>query len=302
MKKNKTIGIIIIILIYLFTIASGVGIYFLLPDIITNQLLLTFLIIDVACTLIIYLFSLIFKNASIYDPYWSVAPAVILPTFMILSGYDNVFGWILIACVWIWSLRLTINCFVNFKNLETKDWRYQMLQEKHPKLYFLINLFGIHLFPTFMVFIGMLPAFMFFEMSSKTNPTIGHIIALIIILGAIVIETIADYQMYQFRKQNNKPEAIMNQGLWKNSRHPNYLGEILFWIGIYLAFASYSEVEFAVVFGTAFSPIAMFTMFVFISVPLLEKRMKQRKPGYQEYINNTNMFLIFPAKTTTKKK
>ena len=293
MKKNKVVGIIIIALIYLVVLGAGVGIYFLFPEVLRKQALLMLLIIDIICTILIYIFSCIFKNASIYDPYWSVIPPIAFIAFSLISGYYNVYVLIFIILVSFWSIRLTFNWALNFKNLSVQDWRYQNFKDKHPKTFFLINLFGIHLFPTMIVFIGMLPGFNFIEKAVSTQLNVATIISFVVMFIATIIELISDIQMYNFRKTNKVHGKIMNQGLWKYSRHPNYFGEILFWISIWLAYFS-AESSFITGLLMASCPISIFVMFEFVSIPMLEKRQLKNKPEYREYMENSNALLILP--------
>lgn len=295
MKKNKTIGLLIISLIYLITFGIGTGIYFLLPTVIRSQTLLTLMIIDIICTIVIYLFSTIFKNSSIYDPYWSVAPVVIYLAYMLARDCFNPYTIIFLIIVVFWSVRLTLNWVFGFKNLSIQDWRYQGFKEKHPKVYFLINLFGIHLFPTAMVFIGMLPGFFFIEKAMSSQLNFSFILSCLVMVLAVIIEMVADIQMSKFRRNPSNKGLVMSSGLWKYSRHPNYLGEILFWVGTWLAYFG-SEADFMKAMITGSSPMLMFCMFVFISIPMLEKRQLKNKPYYKEYMEYSNMLLPFPLK------
>ena len=296
MKKNKAIGLLIVGLIYLLTIGIGVGIYFILPPVIKEQALLTMLIIDVVCTVVIYLFSTIFKNSSIYDPYWSVAPMVIYSAYMVITETINPYTIIFLLVVAFWSIRLTTNWAIRFKNLSVQDWRYQNFKDKHPKVYFLINLFGIHLFPTIMVFVGMLPGFFFIEKTVTTQLNFSFLLSCLVMIFATIFEMIADTQMAKFKKDPSNKGKVMARGLWKNSRHPNYLGEILFWVGIWLTYFG-AETDFMRAMITSTSPILIFCMFVFISIPMLEKRQLKNKIAYKEYMECSNMLLPFPTKS-----
>lgn len=303
MKNNKTVGIIIITLIYLISLASVIGIYYLFPASLKNQVLLTLLILDIIATLIVYIFSCIFKNASIYDPYWSVAPVFLVLAFMILTNNFHPLAIIFLVLVLVWSIRLTLNWAMNFKNLNTQDWRYQGFKDKHPKTFFLINLFGIELFPTIIVFIGLIPGFFFLEKVMKNPGSLNAatIIGFVLMLGATIIELISDIQMYNFRKTNKVHGAIMNKGLWKYSRHPNYFGEILFWVSIWLTFIS-RENRFEIILVMAACPVSIFLLFQFVSIPMLEKRQLKNKPGYRDYINNTNTLWLYPLLKGNKKE
>ena len=135
--KNRFVSFLIIFVIYVLAAILGIVLF---PIIKLPNLMVRFLVIDLICTVFVYIFSMLFNNASIYDPYWSVAPMVIIPCFMIELGAYNVFIYIILVLYLVWGLRLTLNWAYTFKNLEIQDWRYEMYQNKHPKLWFLINL------------------------------------------------------------------------------------------------------------------------------------------------------------------
>ena len=145
------------------------------------------------------------------------------------------------------------------------------------------------------VFIGMLPGFFFVEKTTETGLKGNYILSCLVMILAIVIEMIADIQMNRFQKNPQNKGQVMASGLWKNSRHPNYLGEILFWVGIWLLYFG-CESDFMKAMITGSSPILMFCMFVFISIPMLEKRQLKNKRDYKEYMECSNMLLPFRIK------
>ena len=298
MKNNRFVSFLIIAVTY---ILAGLLGYFLYPIIKIDHLMVRFLVLDLICTVFVYLVSMIFNNASVYDPYWSVAPMVILPLFMVALKAYHLVVYVIIILYFIWGIRLTANWAYGFKNLNHQDWRYQNFKEKHPKTFFLINLFGIHLFPTVIVFMGMLPGFYFMEKAVTIQLNFGVIFGFVMMLFATIIELVADLQMFAFRKKEENHGLVMNKGLWKISRHPNYFGEILFWISIWLCYFSVVDLGDVVkMILSAASPICIFIMFVFVSIPMLEKRQLKRRPGYKEYMDNTNMLLIYPLLKTKK--
>ena len=131
MKINsRFLSFLIIALVYV--VASCVGIttfVFLQLD-----LWLKLLIADIVATTVVFAFSLIFKNASVYDPYWSVQPIVILVGIAIFSQLDTL-KIIVLCAVSLWGVRLTANWAYTFKNMQHQDWRYTMLCEKTKKFY-----------------------------------------------------------------------------------------------------------------------------------------------------------------------
>lgn len=295
MKKSKILGIFVIICSYIIAFGVGIVLHYRL-SLPSEQFLLKLLIIDVAMTLVIFIMSTIFGNSSIYDPYWSVIPIVLsIYASYILCNFHYM-SFIVIGLLVVWGLRLTINFFTTFKNLDKQDWRYDHYKNKFPKIWPLVNLFGIHLFPTLIVFMVMLPVFKYLETCNSVELNVSTIIACIICLIAIIIETIADKQMHKFLKIRKNNELI-NIGLWKRSRHPNYFGEILFWWGIYLVMLSLNSTMWVLFLG----PLLNTLMFVFISVPLAEKHQLAKNPQYKEYVKTTNTFLLFPKKEVVDK-
>lgn len=289
MKNSKIFGIFIIVLAYVVSFVVGGLLHYYL-DLPIDDFLLKLLIMDVVMTIVIYLFSMIFNNASIYDPYWSVIPMVLtIYSAWVLCDFHPM-SFLMISLIGIWGIRLTGNFFKTFKNLNTQDWRYDHFKNKFPRLWPLINLTGIHLFPTLIVFTCMLSVVKYMETCDNVM-NVSTIIAIVITLAAIVIETVADYQMHKFLKTRKNNELI-NTGLWKRSRHPNYFGEILFWWGIYLIMLSVNDNMWILFLG----PLLNTLMFAFISVPLAEKRQIKKNPAYLEYKKTTNTFLLFPKK------
>lgn len=296
MLEKKLPSLLIILAIYI--IAFGVG-YFVF-NLLTWNLLLRFLVADVVATLIVYLFSLIFKNASIYDPYWSVLPMAAIPLFYNYQIQNQFFVLVIIvmALIEVWGLRLTINWLIHFKNLKTMDWRYNDLKAKHPRIYPLISLLGIQLMPTLIVYLAMLSPLSLLqslEMQSFTHPVnLSSILAFVICLFAIVIETIADIQMTKQCKTS--PGVLHNSGVWRYSRHPNYLGEILFWFGLYLMLVSVNDKMWVLFVG----PLLLVILFGFISIPMMEKHLISKYPEYKDYQKQTNMLLLGRVKKIEK--
>ena len=146
LKENRAASFAVVSLVYIMATAVGVLVYGALE----LDWWLSLLIADTAATAVTFIFSLIFKNASVYDPYWSVQPPVILVGFA--AGRElTALGILLLAVVSFWAIRLTANWAYTFANLHHQDWRYAMLKEKTGLLYPVINFVGIHMVPTLVV-------------------------------------------------------------------------------------------------------------------------------------------------------
>ncbi len=154
--------------------------------------------------------------------------------------------------------------------------------------------------PTLFVFLGCLP--LWYTMSAPSPFNVFDVLAALFTILAILTEWIADEQLHRFRKNDNR-NTFIQSGLWRYSRHPNYLGEISFWGGMFLFVLSSSGFKGSDGYWTIIGLIFMIVLFTLISVPLMEKRNKDRKPGYAEYVRNVPALLPwrFPAKAQRRK-
>lgn len=277
--QSKSIGMVIITIIYILATIIGVITY---NSIDCNNKLLSLFIADVVATLVVWLFGVIFNNSSIYDPYWSVAPPLLLTFFAIEASSFGTPVRLTLLIVWLWAIRLTGNWAYTFPNLSKQDWRYDKYKGDFPKLWHLVNLFGINLMPTLIVFLAMIPAIELIDLN-PISYNIFTILGILISLVAVALELVSDRQAHSFRKENRG--KVCNIGLWKSSRHPNYLGEILFWWGLFIIYISVATGEWL----TAIGAVANTLLFIFVSIPLMEKRQLATKPAYAEYRRNTRM-------------
>lgn len=240
---------------------------------------------DVAATVAVFAFSVGLDNSSAYDAYWSVAPMAIAPALAFgVDGGSAPLGRraLVVALVLAWGARLTYNWARGWQGLAHEDWRYVDLRAKTGRLYWAVSLFGLHLFPTALVYLGclaLLPALV-----SGARP-LGALdaAAAVVTAGAVVIEGMADAQLRAFRRRA-EPGAIMTEGLWAYSRHPNYFGEIMFWWGLAL-FALAAD---GGAWRAGAGALAVTLLFVFVSVPMLDKRSLARRPAYAEHMKRVS--------------
>ncbi len=283
MIKNRFAALTIIIGIYILAAFTGNFVYdfFAVNRGLPYQPSL--FLADIAATVLVFIFSLIFKNASVYDPYWSVQPPVILVLALAKTETaTGAMGWLLFAAILFWALRLTANWAYNFKSFEYQDWRYVMLKEKTGPAYPLINFLGIHAFPTCVVYLCVLPAVTLIAEGAGTDFNPISSIFIILCFAAATFQGIADIQMHKFRKTGSG--GFIRSGLWKHSRHPNYACEILMWWGVGLASLISLGGKYWLLAGAAVNTL----MFLFISIPMADKR-QSRKPGFEEYKKATRM-------------
>lgn len=281
MKESRTQGFIIVSAVYLIAIVVGFATYVWMPFAFWLNLLLA----DVIATVVTFLFSVLFQNASVYDPYWSVQPMVIGVGFAI-TGKPTLAGWLMLGAVLVWGVRLTANWAYTFYGMTHQDWRYTMLKEKTGAFYPIINFVGIHMVPTLVVYGCTLPLAFVLHYGVEFNPLCLVFVA--VSLLATLLQGMADVQMHKFRKAKKKGKAsgFIRDGLWKYSRHPNYLGEILMWWGIALAAAVLMPDRWYLVVGAAANTLLFFC----VSIPLAEGKMSKRE-GFEEYKRQTRYLL-----------
>jgi steroid 5-alpha reductase family enzyme len=243
-------------------------------------------IADFVATVIIFLSSVITKNSSMYDPYWSVIPIIILGYLFVIHGMPINNPRVILASLVVlyWGIRLTNNWLITWPGLNHEDWRYKKLANDTGAFYWPVSFLGIHLFPTILVFLGCLALFPLF--SSDAAFTWTDVVGFLVSLVAIEIERRADNQLREF-KENPANGKVCNVGLWKYSRHPNYFGEITFWGGLFIMACGIDPAE-NLIYGIGF--LCMVILFVFVSIPMMEKR-QIHKPGYAVYREQVSMMI-----------
>ncbi len=277
MKNNRIASLGFVAAVYIVAIAVGLLVYKSLSFPIAFSLLIA----DFAATVVVFAFSCIVGNASVYDPYWSVQPLVIGIALFTTHGVSPL-SMLMFTVILVWGIRLTGNWVCEFYNLTYQDWRYTMLAEKTKFLYPVVNFLGIHLVPTLVVWACVLPLADAIVYHLDLN--VFSVVFVVLGLGAVVLQTIADVQMRNFRK--NRTSTFMRQGVWKYSRHPNYLGEICLWWCMALACICAHPSMWYLCAGA----FANTMLFAFVSIPMADGR-QSKKPGWDLYKKQTHALL-----------
>jgi steroid 5-alpha reductase family enzyme len=254
---------------------------------------------DVAATVVVFAFSLLYRNSSFYDAYWSVAPVAIALYWTLAPGGEpggegapGLRRLAVLTLVTIWAVRLTWNWARGWQGLHHQDWRYLRIQERTGALYWPTSFAGIHLMPTLWVFLGCLPLY---PALSAGRAPLGWLdgVALVVTASAIAVEALADQQLVHFRRAPRDPQDFLRAGLWSWSRHPNYLGEMGFWWGLFL-FGLAADPSWA---WTGVGAISITLMFRFVSLPMIEERMRERRPGFESWAARSSLVIPRPPRT-----
>jgi len=198
---------------------------------------------------------------------------------------------LVVLLVTAWGLRLTANQLSRWHGLGDEDYRYVDIRRKTGKLYWPASLVSLHFLPTAWVFLGLLAAWP--ALNGPGRP-VGWLDALgvVVTAGAIVIEAVSDLQLRRFMSSRRERGAMLATGLWAWCRHPNYLGEMGFWWGIWiLGYAAQPGW-----WWTAVGPGLITVLFVFISGPMKDRRMLANHPEWAARMKRIPAFLPLPPR------
>jgi steroid 5-alpha reductase family enzyme len=266
------------LVLLLFIVAIS---YFLL----TNPLLFgqgLLLILGLLTTL--WIVSLVVKDASIIDSFWGLG-FVVLAWFYFLKMPDNQSFRSTVLCILttLWGVRLALHIFIR-NHGQGEDYRYQAMRAEHGKNFWWISYLRVYLLQGFLLWIIATPLLMG-QISTESNLQITDYLGIVIWIVGFLFEAIGDWQLIQFKKNPENKGKVMNTGLWKYTRHPNYFGDAFLWWGYYFFTFSVGG------YWTIFSPILMTFLLMRVSgVALLEKKLVETKPQYVDYVKNTPAF------------
>lgn len=239
----------------------------------------------------LWICSIFIKNVSIVDIFWGLG-FVIVNTFYYYQFEDsNLRKLLLLILVAIWGLRLTI--YLGWRNMgKGEDYRYRDFRKRYGvERYWWFSYFQVFLLQGALIMIVSLPLLGVQSSNSSTLNFLDYI-AIIVWLIGFIFEAVGDFQLAYFKSNPKNEGKVLNTGLWKYTRHPNYFGDAMVWLAYALfciATGSYWQI-----IGSA---IMIFLIVKVSGVALLEETIKDRKPEYRDYIKKTNSFLPwFPKK------
>ena len=239
---------------------------------------------------ITWIVSLVKRDVSIVDSIWSL---MILVSAFVYFWHNNAVGFretLIFSLVLIWALRLSVH--LTWRNWgQPEDNRYQKIREKYSPRFALKSLGIIFGFQALLAWLVSLPLLV--VLSTTHELSLLDAIAILLWLVGMGFESVADFQLHRFKSDNNNTGKVLDSGLWRYSRHPNYFGEFLIWWGIFLITLSNPNSWWAI-----FSPIIVTAVLLKMTgIPLTEKGLVENRPGYSEYIKRTSAFVPWlPAK------
>jgi steroid 5-alpha reductase family enzyme len=246
-----------------------------------------------AYVLAVWLLSLPLHDVSIIDPAWGAGFVIV--TWVTFGLGNGCLGrrLLLAVVVSIWGLRLASYLAVRRVRAGAEDSRYAELRERHGARFPLVSLVSVFLLQGLLMWIVSLPLQASAPRPDRLGP-LDWIGAAVWAIG-LLSESIGDLQMARFKADQSNRGRIMDRGLWRYTRHPNYFGDFLVWWGIYLIALSTGSAWWSVA-----GPLVMSTLLIRVSGKgHLEKRMLSR-PGYAEYVERTSGFVPLPPRRSSR--
>lgn len=248
---------------------------------------------------LLWLVSLRIRDVSIVDIFWG-------PAFVLIAWCTYIAGtsaWahqqLIVGLTSVWGLRLA--AYLAWRNLgHGEDYRYRAMRKRMGPRFAWVSLFTVFTLQVVLAWIVSLPVQMgqLWAVQRDVSPGFTPFVAFGCAVFAIglVFETVGDIQLARFKARPENQGKVMDRGLWRYTRHPNYFGDFMVWWGLYaVSIASWDR--FLEIGWTAIGPALMSFLLLRVSgVALLERSLKKRRPGYEAYIRRTSAFFPWPPK------
>lgn len=235
----------------------------------------------------VWLASLVYRDASLVDRFWGAGFVLLAWVYWLVAG-SPVAGFLPVLAVSLWGGRLSL--YLSWRNWgHGEDYRYREMRETHGARFPLVSLVTVFLLQgviLWLVAMPLLPA-----ASGTSLQPVWLLLGILLWSVGFAWEAIGDWQMARFKADPANRGQVMDRGLWRYSRHPNYFGEIVLWWGFYLMALAAGG------WWTIFGPALMTFLLVRVSgVALLEKKLNETRPAYRDYVQRTNALLPAPPR------
>ncbi|MBU4530046.1 MAG: DUF1295 domain-containing protein [Hoeflea sp.] len=247
-----------------------------------DSLLTTSLVLTILAFTAIWLFHVPLKDAGIVDYYWGPGFAMIGWAGLMFGAEASPVKLLLIAAITIWSARLAGQLIMRHRLMAGEDARYAKMRSEGGPHWWWQSLYKVFLLQAVILWIVATPVHAL--LAAPVNASLSHIgeFGLFVFAAGLLIESVADWQLYRHRREGKSGRETLASGLWAYSRHPNYFGEILLWFGMGLAAYDLSGFWWAFV-----GPVVLALVIRFVSLPLTERHLMASRTDYGPYVART---------------
>ena len=238
----------------------------------------------IALGILLWLVSLAVRDSSIVDIAWGPLLFLVGVTYYATTTAPGSRARLMMALVALWAVRLAAH--IGARNLgHGEDFRYAAWRAQHPDTWWIRSYFKVFLLQGVIAWIVAMPLYYAITSASPVHFTLWDQIGALVFAAGFLFEAIGDEQLRRFKANPANKGRVMNTGLWRYTRHPNYFGEAVLWWGLGLI-----GVAAGGWLGLVGPAIITFLLIRVSGVAMLEKTLKETKPGYADYIARTPAF------------
>lgn len=257
----------------------------------TAGLLATEAAVVLALVTALWVLSVALRDTSIVDVFWGSAFVIVAWTAYLLGDSSPDRGLLVALLVTIWGLRLTV--YLARRNLgKGEDYRYAAMRRRHGERWPLRSLVAVFWLQGALIWVVSLPVQV--AMNDSTPAALGVLdwVGSAVWAVGLAFEALGDHQLARFKADPANRGKVMDGGLWRYTRHPNYFGDFCVWWGVWLVALATGSAWWTVV-----GPVVMSTLLIRVSgAALLERTLVQRREGYADYIARTSAFFPWPPR------
>jgi steroid 5-alpha reductase family enzyme len=257
----------------------------------TSTALIGLATIVTALTLV-WTISVRLHDASIVDICWGMGFVLLAWVYCVLSPALTPRSWLVSALITLWGTRLSVHIFRR-NHGKGEDPRYQAMRAARGPDFWRISLVRVFWLQGVILWFVAFPIFVAVRATTPAALTAIDGLGLILFGVGLGFEAVGDYQLERFKADPRTRGTVLDTGLWRYTRHPNYFGDATLWWGMYVIAASTPGGWL-----TILSPLVMTLLLLKVSgVTLLEAGLKNSKPGYQAYVTRTSSFVPWFPRT-----
>lgn len=235
--------------------------------------------------------SVVLKDASIVDLVWGPGFALVAWVTFVTADGAPPRKILIVVLTTIWAARLA--GYLAWRNLgKGEDYRYAAMRRRYGARFPLVSLVIVFALQGVLMWIVSLPVQVAQMQNTPDHLTALDVVGVLLWCVGMVFESGGDIQLARFKSDPANESKVMDRGLWRYTRHPNYFGDFMVWWGLYAIALATGEAWWTVI-----GPIVMSVLLLRVSgVTLLEASLRKRRPGYEQYVRRTSAFFPWPPR------
>lgn len=240
-----------------------------------------------------YMLSLAKKRNDVADVAWGLGFILLAWTSFFIGHTESIRGILVGVLISVWGLRLA--WYIRTRNRgKTEDYRYAKWRQEWGKWFYIRSYLQVYLLQGFFLYLIILPVLIINQKDVGSPFNYLDILGVAVWIFGFLFEVMGDAQLAKFIKNPDNKGKIIQSGLWRYTRHPNYFGEVTLWWGIWLI-----SLSAYFCFLSLIGPLTITFLILKVSgIPMLEKKY-QGNPEFEAYKRKTSVFFPLPPKKTS---